>query len=96
MRTLCVSIALVIAMASTAFSVENAGPTWNQFAASYHFDLYPVTPGDSFAQHYHGDNLDGDFNSILSRVNQVMSSNVGPGYDDLMNATLQNWQENSH
>ena len=95
MRTLCVSLALVVALASTAFSVQNAGPAWNSFAGQYHFDAYPVGEGETFAEHYHGSNLPGDFAGIMDHVNRVMNSNVGGGFDDTMNASLENWPDRS-
>ena len=91
MRTLYVSLALVLALASTAVSGNNAAPAWNQYAASRQFDQYPVAPGDTFADHYHGGNLAGDFAAMVNYVNQAMNSQVGSEYDDLMNATLENW-----
>jgi hypothetical protein len=91
MRTLCVSLALVLALATTAASSVNVGPVWNQIAASRHFDLYPANDNGSFAQHYHGSNLQGDFASMVNYVNQVMNSSVDPDYDDLMNIGLENW-----
>jgi hypothetical protein len=91
MRTLCVSLALVLALASTAFSSVNAGPTWNQVAASRHFDEYPVAAGDTFAEHYHGSNLAGDFASMVGYINQTLNTVIEPGYDDLMNASLEDW-----
>ena len=95
MRTMCVSLALVIAVASTAFSVQNAGPAWNSFAALHQFDLYPVGEGETFAEHYHGSNLPGDFAAIMNNVSHAMGASVGSGYDDLMNASLENWPDHS-
>jgi hypothetical protein len=92
MRTLCVSLALVVLFASTAFSGVNAGPTWNLFATQFNFDRYPAGDNGSFAAHYNGSNLASDFNGIMSAMNQAMgSTHIGAGYDDLMDATLENW-----
>jgi len=89
MRTLCVSLVLVLAISASASS--GAGDAWNQIAASRHFDQYPVAPGDSFAQHYHGSNLTGDFASMVAYVNQLMNSSIDPNYDDLMDVRLDTW-----
>ena len=94
MRTLYVSLVLVMALASSAFGGPNAGPVWNQYATTRHFDQYPVPAGDTFAEHYHGSNLSGDFAAMVNYVNQAMSTAIEPGYDDLMDATLENWLEN--
>ena len=91
MRTLCVSIVVALALATTAAGSTNAGPVWNQVAASKHFDLYPVSDNGSFAQHYHGSNLQGDFGSVVNYVNRTMGTAFDPGCDDLMNASIENW-----
>jgi hypothetical protein len=91
MRTLYVSLAIVLILATAAFSSVNAGPTWNQVAASRNFDGYPAGDNGSFAQHYHGSNLAGDFASMVGYINQTLGTSINPEYDDLMNATLENW-----
>jgi hypothetical protein len=91
MRTLCVSIVVALTLVTTAASSNNAGPVWNQVAASRHFDLYPTGDNQSFAQHYHGSNFAGEFASMVDYCNRTMNSGVEPGYDDLMDATLENW-----
>jgi hypothetical protein len=96
MRNLCVSLTLVVALFTVAASSTNVGPVWNQVAASRHFDSYPAGDNGSFAQHYHGSNLQGDFASMVNYINQTMGSSYEPGMDDLMDATLENWGYSTH
>jgi hypothetical protein len=91
MRTLCVSLAVVVMLATTAVGSINAGPTWNQFAAQHHFDRYPVGDNGSFAVHYNGSNLSQDFAAIVSKVNQALGTSIDPEYNDLLDTELENW-----
>ena len=83
---LCLAIWFCQATALDATSV------WNQNCAQYHFGYFPQPPTYTFADAYGGSDLSGDFAAIKAVINSsLMSSGNGIDEEDLVNATLQNW-----
>ena len=87
--TLVAITAMLICQAATAV---DATSVWNQHCGQYHFALYPQLSTVTFAQAYTGSDLAGDFAAIKGVVDStVLSIGSGSDEDDLLNATLEDW-----
>jgi hypothetical protein len=82
---------MIIGLSAPSSAAGDATEVWNVYAASYNFDSYPVSANASFEASYNGSDFENDFADIIARVGQVMGNTPPIVGDDVLNASLENW-----
>jgi hypothetical protein len=92
-RVIATLVAGAILLACQAAVAVDATAAWNTYCGVYNFAPYPQSSATTFAQAYSGSNLSADFAAIKAAVSSsVQVANPGAGYDDLLNASLEDWR----
>jgi hypothetical protein len=92
MRTFIITVVLFAVITGIAGATQTAVQAWNAHCADHDFAPYPAPAGTTFAQAYSGDNLQADLGAMEFLVSQAMGISGAIGYDDMLNATLENWE----
>ncbi len=91
-KLVLIAVVLATLFTSQAASAVDATSAWNSYCSIYHFGPYPQPPTVTFADTYSGSDLATDFAAIKQLVgNSVTNMGSGIDQDDLLNASLQNW-----
>jgi hypothetical protein len=95
-KTLLMLLVCMLMQINAASATQNAGSAWNQYAEQYGFAPYPQSAAATFHDVYSGDNFEGDFGALISRVQRIMGTSAPElGGEDLINASLENWPGSS-
>ena len=91
-KFVAVLLAVIVMLICQAAVAVDATSAWNQYCLQYRFYSYPQSSGTTFQQAYYGQNFSSDFAAIRGAVDGTLSmTGDGTSSDDLLNATLNNW-----